>query len=1154
MSTGLIIDGVFASEAIDSSGEILSIDGADISDLENGLGVLNYEHRGDDAAGASPNDIIGKVIFAKKIKSLDDCTDKRQLEYWHKVQLPMIYGIVRLFDGSGHPGAVAAAAIIRDCVQNGEEVRPGFSIEGTTLKRKGNVLEASVCRRVALTWKPCNKSAVAGLVSDPLEAKKSEHQHPMYSALSDTVVLDIDSIVPENERIHKALEAGDYNAAPSTLTGGAALQVEDRGLRNRVKAAVRDWDRKTPFKKFLKRQLPEVSDEFIDRFGDLVHDYSLKKAQRDLLYNHLVKATVEKIRTKAAKAPKSKTKPAPKAKAPVPPSELTIQGAPVPGHDLAAQAKYAANQAAAGSTGRLAAAFVQDGAVHTKKGVFQISTPDSPHPNLLAHIARTFPGQDPIAVSKAAFDKAIEDNRAPFQEAMKHWVRANKHFAAGTSSPALVSHAVAFALMSPGTPVPMQEYMYGMLMDSMHHHGLESIQTPEELAAVNHTWLQGNRSPEMPQHSHAHYEALRHDLTTKEGKMQGYNKPEQFRKYYDAYLRDHHQKVVDTIANAKGDAHAVARALTEVNGIGPKLARYMLGMMGAGNMIVPDTHLIRNLFGARPDQVGQRAGSSPDTDTIDHLKQTLLGSTASHDILEGLDKHYAANHASIAKVMQDPIIGPHLAQHPDQANFPAFWLHWNAIPDWEKNLGYEPGRHSSEGTSHTPFYDAIESELGKSEVLPEDLRLPFQTAYQHRQWEDMYGPVKAMQLFYSHLAPRLMGREEPEQADPVVKFEQFAIELRKALGAGVQIRRKEEVEAAQPPPVPETMRFGGKTIKPGKGYVPGIPKPMTILGVTPEHVIAVDPEKTASYEVQDLVKVPRSKGASIDTYPEELDAPSIVSADAHGVGEYAKRPEVRDLVHGLDFDAEKQKGTSGINQDESFWTKNAQGKMVYVKANHDESDFDVPSREALYYHLAHDFWGMGNYVTPTGVVYHPRTGQRHAVVANVEGGEHLNFKNYDHKNTLVKLGDSGELHKMAIMNVVSGNNDRHRGNYMMTPHDQGLKLIDHGYAYSPNDKHTVDTPSYLTSYHLARTGFGLPDFHPDAAAWLAKLDPKQLDEQMRKHSVPERYIKEAQRRLMAIQRVGKPGTDMASVILAPFRSGVPSLDNEPDSSDYVKLR
>lgn len=117
-ATGMIIDGVAASEAIDSSGEVLDVKGCDISSFENGDGLLNWEHRGEDAKGASANDIVGHIIYAKKIYKADDCADRRQRMYWDMVKLPLIYIKARLYDGGGHPGAIALAAQIRDHVQN----------------------------------------------------------------------------------------------------------------------------------------------------------------------------------------------------------------------------------------------------------------------------------------------------------------------------------------------------------------------------------------------------------------------------------------------------------------------------------------------------------------------------------------------------------------------------------------------------------------------------------------------------------------------------------------------------------------------------------------------------------------------------------------------------------------------------------------------------------------------------------------------------------------------------------------------------------------------------------------------------------------------------------------------------------------------------
>lgn len=285
MTTGTLIDGIAASEAIDSSGEIFDVKGADITDFKEGRGLLNFEHKGGGENKTDTGmDLVGKVIFAKKIYGPEDCTTERQKEYWKSIELPFVYIVGRLFDGSGHENAKALAAIIKDCVDNKESVVLGFSIEGTTLKRDDNRLLSTICRRVAITAKPCNRSCSMGLLASQdakanvskVAVEKSEFSNPDFHKLGGVTQIEFSNPFLAEEDLEKTYTAGGYDAKPSSLTGGSAVQVEDRGLRNRIKSAFRDWDRKTPLDKFLKHKLPEVSEDFIDKFSSMLDDYAIK--------------------------------------------------------------------------------------------------------------------------------------------------------------------------------------------------------------------------------------------------------------------------------------------------------------------------------------------------------------------------------------------------------------------------------------------------------------------------------------------------------------------------------------------------------------------------------------------------------------------------------------------------------------------------------------------------------------------------------------------------------------------------------------------------------------------------------------------------------------------------------------------------------------
>jgi len=323
MHTGMILSGVAASENTDSSGEVLDISGCDISTLTGGK--VNYEHIQSDDEEENPyapgEEVVGKIIYSKKIFKRGDCDNEDQEKYWDEIEVPFIYIQYRLYDLAGHRGAQALAAAIRDAHANGEKITVRLSIEGATLQKEGNVLKASMAKAVAATWGPCNRACDVNLLSDPgapkgfkdpdkqdllsdiLGMDKAERPlgHPnrqklgksqtdTYSVLHDPMVYDNlkkSAVALAMKHLKKTMTAGGGNVAPGNLVGGAALGKES--LQRRIKKTITEYQPQGTFNKaefvaFAKSHLPEIDDKFMDYFADVAKDYHLKvkKSERQL--------------------------------------------------------------------------------------------------------------------------------------------------------------------------------------------------------------------------------------------------------------------------------------------------------------------------------------------------------------------------------------------------------------------------------------------------------------------------------------------------------------------------------------------------------------------------------------------------------------------------------------------------------------------------------------------------------------------------------------------------------------------------------------------------------------------------------------------------------------------------------------------------------
>lgn len=285
----MIIAGIAASQAIDSSAEVLDVEGCDITSLKEGKGYLNWEHLQKDNDKSVPgSEIVGKIIFAKKIFSEKDCEDALQEHFWEQAKTPFVYIVGRLFNAQpGHASSKHIAGIIRDAIQHKEDLVIGFSIEGSTLKRSGNKLTHCVAKNCAVTLQPCNKTAKFVVVSDPylnidgdVQIKKTELT-PVFAKIGHhSMVYD--------QNLLKTLAAGSTDVAPSSSIQGSALQVEGlarketkKKIRHKLLSALYKWDGSKSIRDLIRAEMPEVSDDFLDHFDKVVEQkqVKLKKAQ-----------------------------------------------------------------------------------------------------------------------------------------------------------------------------------------------------------------------------------------------------------------------------------------------------------------------------------------------------------------------------------------------------------------------------------------------------------------------------------------------------------------------------------------------------------------------------------------------------------------------------------------------------------------------------------------------------------------------------------------------------------------------------------------------------------------------------------------------------------------------------------------------------------
>jgi hypothetical protein len=1159
---GMILDGVFASEQPDSSAEIVVIKGADISDLQAGRATANWEHLGDKDPGHSANDHVGRVTYAKKIFTRGDCSNAREREYWDFVQVPFIYGKVELFNDEGHPGAVACAAMVRHYRNKGLPILIRYSIEGSTLEQNGPMLDRTIARRVALTIKPANKSAISGVISDGEDDSKKvsestqpedplafligtkKHENPDQRRLGgsptiacDPEIHDVSDLTDRLNILAKTITAGNYNAAPGSLTGGAALQREDFGrelhdvgFAAKAKAALRDYDpdKHGPFKEYAKHSLPEASDSFLDRFAEAVGDWKVTKQQM------LAKAEDEEVQEPGGRITRSGSgmstgSTAFKAKqkkyehklkgiqaAVAAPKQVGLPGMGVVTDEGPALPPAESPEFKVRTGKRLKhgeAYFDHGGGVlHTADGRFKVYIPD---------------------LNDRGYGEILKDPGLNHihDTALKNWVMVHKTMRAGKAPQEMVALASLFSAMSPNTAVPMQELAYGHLMDMMGpptgkggFEGLDPTKelSRKELARYAKEWNSISKGQHLPAWERDHFAKRTSGIWTEEGRRYiiglGAQKWGGVKNYHEL-----HETLVDLVAKHGTDARTIAGLLNDmkqragtkkqgedpdVKGFAPKTIRYLLGMMGAGNVVVPDTHFIRHTFGLHT--------ADPRSDVL----KKYLWNEKNEPLLAEIDKYYLAHHPAVAhtraKIQQQ--FGEDLGE---QALFPSFWLHWLTIQPHEKRRGwFERGQAKNAETDHGVFWNAVKRVLTKYGI-PHDHRLikhemddggsmAARVAHATKELENQFGFVPATLALYSTMIPAVLHNKELAKAE--------------ALAEQLQELAKGEPKVKKPKAVP----FSGKMVFPGELEILEGPHkgkfPLLDIGSEWHHVddggsVRKVKAGAKSYRIN---SEPKASGLGFQ----------LVDAKKHGAPGLSEHPDQQAMLHGMDLAKEalprqvgERRGMSAAQAgNETGWRQSRAGHISYVKPNFamnshlgvfNQEGFTTAHREATFHNLAKNFFKLGQHVPTTAVFHHPTTGQPYSAQRRVEDVEHYEPSNPEHGATIERLRHMGQLDKLALMDMILDQVDRHSGNYMLTPKKAPyIHLNDNGLSMYGEDE-VPNVPHYWS----ANTGNEWVEepLHPEAVAWAQKLNPQKLGDMMERLGVPQKQRAESVRRLGALQ-------------------------------------
>lgn len=405
----------------------------------------------------------------------------------------------------------------------------------------------------------------------------------------------------------------------------------------------------------------------------------------------------------------------------------------------------------------------------------------------------------------------------PHEEAMGRWLPRNKALQEGKPlSSRTVGLNNLMSILSANTATPQMELSFSRLLDASRKAGIDP-RSPEFAEAIKpggkvyKLWEKMDSPESFPEQGREYFEG-----PAREAFIQGAESEQTGRKAGDIvstspsrktfaerlshfpasiqyYTRLANKHGADAVAYAEELARDKAKAISYRNkvkrlekqgkevpefegdkgalspvGLGTKTNLFAHEMSGAGNSMIPDTHILRSIFGLDVRNPGDAA-------TLDHIKATLLRPQNYH-LLKELNQHYQKEHPAHEYAAEKYGLG----KGNPQATFPAHWLHWNTVAPYERAQGIGRPSTARNLTTHGNIFKALDEPqeyMAKGGQVPhyafgtdddgvsqEDFQMPEQPAQEPQRMPASEPPVQASTSEEPLFAPK-MATERTEAPD-----------------------------------------------------------------------------------------------------------------------------------------------------------------------------------------------------------------------------------------------------------------------------------------------------------------------------------------------------------------------------------------------------